>query len=109
MELKLLKLAIERLHDQVEQLNSEMQHMKQELATLQEKVPEPALEPNPSVITNLADEYMNIKEVQKTLGVCYNTLKNIVEKGHLKPIRINQRRIRYSKAEVINYLQSGGG
>jgi len=104
MELKLLKLAVERLYDQLEKLTSELDQLKQEMAELHQVMPESvAIIP---VSTSLADEYMDAKEVQRTLGVCYNTLRAIVGKGYIKPIRINQRRIRYSKADVIKYLQS---
>ena len=106
MEGKLLKLAIERLHDQVEQLNRDMRSIKEELEELKEqKVVRPTIELQP--VTK--DEYINTKEVQQLLGVCYNTLRRVVEEGHLKPVRINQRRVRYNKADVIRYLERGSG
>jgi len=105
MELKLLKLAVERLYDQVEKLNSELDMLKQEMAETRQVTPETVA--TVPVSTSFADEYMDAKEVQRTLGVCYNTLRKVVNDGHIKPIKINQRRIRYSKADVIKYLERG--
>lgn len=102
--MKLLKLAVERLHDQVEQLSLDLKSVKEELKELKEgKLVAPAAE----VQSNVKDEYINTKEVQQLLGVCYNTLRRVVEEGHLKPVRINQRRVRYNKADVIRYLERG--
>jgi hypothetical protein len=106
MEIKLLKLAIERLHDQVEQLSVEMGKVKEELAEIKKQNPQSFTHDKPTSM-NLEDEYINTKDVQQILGVCYNTLRKVVEDGYLKPIRINQRRVRYNKADVIRYLERG--
>jgi len=49
---------------------------------------------------------MDIKEVQTKLGICYNSLSKLVKQGILKPIRINQRRIRFLRKSVYEYIQS---
>jgi excisionase family DNA binding protein len=106
MEMKLLKLAVERLYDQVEKLNGEIAQLKHEMADLRDKQPAVNLTVPPTVML-VENEYLDTKEVQRMLGVCYNTLRKVVDDGHIKPIRINQRRVRYNKADVIRYLEHG--
>lgn len=65
MEIKLLKLAVERLYDQVEELSLELKSVQEELKELRErKLVAPAAE----VQSNIKDEYINTKEVQQLLG-----------------------------------------
>jgi len=96
----MVKLAIERMNEELERLKVVVQKQQEEIAELKKsKVIE-----TPEAVPVREDEFINTKDVQKILGVCYNTLRQIVQQGLLRPIRINQRRIRYSKAAVLNYL-----
>lgn len=104
MEITLIKLALERLNQELQEMKlivSQQQVIINEMQ--QDKITQSLLPPKPK-----EDEFINMSEVQKILGVCYNSLQKIIQKGLLTPIRINQRRIRFSKAEVLKYLQVGG-
>jgi hypothetical protein len=98
----MVRLAIERMNEELEKLKEQVERQQEEIKGLQ-KIASIA---SPEIITTKEDEFLDTKDVQKMLGVCYNTLSQIVRNGLLKPIRINQRRIRYSKISVLNYLHS---
>ncbi|MGV3632280.1 MAG: helix-turn-helix transcriptional regulator [Bacteroidota bacterium] len=104
MEITLIKLALERLHEEVETLKQVIKTQQDQISDLKSQTPQHVFE-TPKVVET---EYINMKEVQRILGICYNTLQKIIQKGLLRPIRINQRRIRYSKTEVMQYLAIGG-
>lgn len=104
MEITLIKLALERLYGEVETLKEVIKAQDDQIRQLKSQTPQLVFEA-PKI---LETEYINMKEVQRILGVCYNTLQKIIQKGLLRPIRINQRRIRYSKTEVMQYLAVGG-
>lgn len=55
------------------------------------------------------DVLMDTKEVLELLGISYNTLQAIVRKQLIKPIRINQRRVRYSRKGILAYINSMKG
>lgn len=105
MEIKIFQLALERLMTEVELLKKQNLELRNDFDQLRQnnninkteiiKVSEPKIE----------TELLDTKEVLKILGVCYNTLQAIIGKGGIKPIRINQRRIRYSKAQLIEYIE----
>jgi len=98
----MVKLAIERMNEELEKLKEVVQKQQEEIEELKKtKVVE-----TPEAVPIREDEFINTKDVQKILGVCYNTLRQIVQQGLLKPIRINQRRIRYSKRAVLSYLNA---
>lgn len=52
------------------------------------------------------DVLMDTKEVLELLGISYNTLQAIVRKELINPIRINQRRVRYSRKDILAYVNS---
>lgn len=104
VEIKLLKLAMERLIDQVGQLSTDLELLRSELSEMK-KSSLGATAVLPQVVTSSANEYIDIKEAQEILGVCYNSLRKIIDDGYIKPIRINQRRVRFNKADIIGYLQ----
>ena len=105
METKILQLAVNNLMDEVEKLKIELLTLKGELELLR-KTNQFACSPEYSQSEVKADELMNIKEVQSKLGICYNSLNKLVKQGILKPIRINQRRIRFSKLSIIRYIEA---
>lgn len=55
------------------------------------------------------DVLMDTKDVLELLGISYNTLQAIVRKQLISPIRINQRRVRYSKKGILAYINSMNG
>lgn len=52
------------------------------------------------------DVLMDTNEVLELLGISYNTLQAIVRKQLIHPIRINQRRVRYSRNGILTYVNS---
>lgn len=102
MELTMIKLAVERLYNEVEKLKSKNERLElevQELKTNQK------VDQSPVLNKKEEDELMDTKQVLKYLGVCYNTLQSIINKGFIQPIRINQRRIRFSKKSLYAYIR----
>lgn len=102
MDIKLIKMALERLHDEVEALKQKNVELEQAIQELK-KDKQPA--ETPLVVQKSEDELMDTKQVLKYLGVCYNTLQSIIKDGFINPIRINQRRIRFSKKSLQAYIQ----
>ena len=109
MNLTMIKLAVEKLYDDVEQLKLKNKALELQLKTLSES--SKLIKTDCKIIdgTSPQDELMNSKQVQKYLGICYNTLQTIIDKGLIKPIRVSQRRIRFTRRSIqayINHLQS---
>ena len=96
----MVKLAIERMNEELERLKGVVQRQQEEIEELKKTAPVVVQEPTLSK----EDEYLDSRDVQKILGVCYNTLQKIVKQGLITPIRINQRRFRYSKKSIFNYI-----
>ena len=90
MEAKLLELALNNLLDQYQKLKSEVAELREELQGLKNNAPIPVVESKPQ-----EDELLDLKEVQGLLGICYNSLKKLINKGKIKPVRINERRMRF--------------
>ena len=101
MEAKLLELALNNLLDQYQKLKSEVAELREELRGVKNNVSIPIIESKP-----VEDELLDLKQVQELLGICYNTLKKLITKGKIKPIRINERRVRFSRMSILNYIQS---
>ena len=100
MDAKLLELALNNLLDQYEKLKSEVAFLRDEVRGLKSSPLTPHIESKP-----LEDELLDLKQVQVLLGICYNSLKKLINKGKIKPIRINERRVRFSRISILNYIQ----
>ena len=98
----MVRLAIERMNEELEKLKEQVRKQQEEIEELRNTVPIAHSE----LVIQKEDEYLDSRDVQKILGVCYNTLQKIVKQGFIKPIRINQRRFRYSRRSVFAYLQN---
>ncbi len=99
----MIELAVESLRSQLNRLTKEVKELRAELVKVRNRK-EPIKEDKNS--EEKLDELLTTKKVQKILGVCYNTLqKNIVKKGLLVPKRLSARKIRYSKRELIAYIE----
>lgn len=98
MNIEILMLAIEKLRNEVKTLSESNQELRLELDELKNK------QKHNKKIEKEKDEFLSTKQVQELLGVCYNTLQKIVRKGLITPIRINQRRVIYSKKKLLEYL-----
>lgn len=103
MDIALIKLSLERLLDKVEGLEKQNRKLKKRIQRLENSDPEAsaACEPKQD-----HDTLIDTKEVLEILGVCYNTLRSIIKKNLIIPIKINRRRVKYSKQEVLDYIAS---
>lgn len=101
MDTKLLELALNNLLDQYHKLKGEVAELKEEIKGLKNSPSIPPVESKPN-----EDELLDLKQVQKLLGICYNSLKKLINKGLIKPIRINERRVRFSRISILNYIRS---
>lgn len=100
MELTLIKLSMERILEKVEILEERNHTLESRIAVLEaEGECQNSVDSAP-----LQDELLDTKEVLRILGISYNTLQVIVRKGMIKPIRINQRRIRFASGDIQNYI-----
>src|SRR4051812_31027924 len=103
MEARVLMMAFEKLSDDFEKLKGEMSRMRDELASVKARQFPESVNQVPRTVE---DELLDLKQVQTILGVCYNSLKKLIDKGLIKPIRINERRVRFSKLSILNYIHS---
>lgn len=99
MDQKLLELAFLKLSSDVEQQNKKIEKLEFEIEELKKgnSIEFKPIEP---------DELLNTKDVLLKLGICYNSLAKLIKDGLIKPIRINQRRIRFSKLSILNYIKN---
>ena len=104
IDIKIFQLAFERLIDEVEVLKEQNKQLRIEVDELKNNKP---IFRTIELKNTIPDTVLlDTKEVLQLLGVCYNTLQKIVGKGLLTPIKINQRRVRYSKVKLIEYLEN---
>jgi predicted DNA-binding transcriptional regulator AlpA len=104
MNLKLIELVLDGLASKIEIIEMRNSEMAERLEKLEAGTPSVPKEDCKEIA--LEDSLIDTKEVLEILGVCYNTLQTIVGKKLLNPIRISPRRIRYSKKDVLNYINS---
>lgn len=104
MDLTLIKLSLERLSEKVAELEQQNTKLKKRFKKM---VNQGLLNPVSSESKHeQTDELLDTKEVLKILGISYNTLREIVRKKFISPIRINQRRVRYSKQAIYAFIDS---
>lgn len=102
METKLIQLVLEKLSDEHEKLKEEVKELRSELKSLRASNSNPG---NSEVAHTEEDELLDYKEVQGMLGICYNSLKKLIDSGQIVPVRINERRIRFSKQSIFHYIK----
>ncbi len=100
---KLIELSLERLMQKVEWLEKRNEKLNERVKALQQNF-EGAVSTTKQEIRE--DVLMDTKEVLELLGISYNTLQAIVRKRLINPIRINQRRVRYSRKGILAYVNS---
>lgn len=91
-----MEWIVQGLRRELEALQTEVKILK---AQLNERKVEKVVETQ-----KVNDELIDTKEVLNYLGICYNTLQGVIRKGLLTPIRINQRRVKFSKQAVLEYV-----
>ncbi len=104
METKLLNLAVSRLSDELEKLKTEVVEFKNELSRFK------SIQPTSQVQNTVSTEsdknvLLDAKEVMLILGISFNTLFKLVKQGLIQRIKINERRIRYPKSAITDYIE----
>lgn len=107
MDLTLIKLTLEGLAQKLSNLESQNKKLFERL----DKIEQNAISSDSKHETapTKEDVLIDTKEVLKMLGISYNTLRAIIKNNLIFPIRINQRRIRYSKNAILAYIHSKKG
>jgi predicted DNA-binding transcriptional regulator AlpA len=90
------------MHQEVEELKMKYSTLEKKYLELEVSI---GMNRSHSVESKKTDELINTKEVLYYLGICNNTLQSIIKKGLLHPIRINKRRLRFSKNSIQEYLR----
>lgn len=105
METKLLSIAVLQLSNQHDKMLSEIEELKNEIKNLKaQSFVEQT--PQPEKVVEEKTMLLDAKEVQKILGISFNTLYKLVNQGLIKRIKINQRRVRYPRESVNEYIQN---
>ncbi|MBI1836433.1 MAG: helix-turn-helix domain-containing protein [Flavobacteriia bacterium] len=102
METKLLNLAVSRLSDELEKLKAEFEEYKKNNTSNKNEV----ILSQVHTSVSIKDELLDTDEVKTILGVCFNTLQKLVRGGLIKQIRISKRRIKYTKASILEFIKS---
>jgi predicted DNA-binding transcriptional regulator AlpA len=101
MDSKLLELAFLKLSEDLTKALTRIETLEGEVKILKQSNQNTSIEMKPVE----SDELLNTKEVMLKLGICYNSLAKLIKEGFIKPIRINQRRIRFTKSSILKYIQ----
>lgn len=97
-----MQLVLEKLSEEQEKLKKEIRELRSELIALKSTNSYQVT----SEFTSIKDdELLDYKDVQKMLGICYNSLKKLIDSGQIVPIRLNERRVRFSKQSILNYFK----
>jgi predicted DNA-binding transcriptional regulator AlpA len=92
------------MFEKVEHLESENVRLNERVLKLEKNTSSNVVQQ--SIEPFKEDVLLDTKEVLSILGVSYNTLRAIIKNKLIAPIRINQRRIRYSKKAIYAYIES---
>lgn len=95
MDLQTLIWIVEGMKSEISQLKSEIENLKSS------NVKAPKGESN-----HILDDLMTLKEVLVKLKMCNNTFQKFVRQGIVKPIRMSNRVIRYSRININELLLS---
>lgn len=57
--------------------------------------------------TNKKPKLISKKVVADILGTSTKTIDRYAERGHIKPIRFSQRKIRYDENQVLDFARNG--
>lgn len=99
----MIKLTIEGLVTKVTRLEKRNKKLSKRLDQMER---EEKKENQPAHAVETDDVLLNTSEVLKILGISYNTLRALNRRELILPIRINQRRVRYSKRAIYAYISA---
>lgn len=100
-----VKLAIERMNEEIERLKLTVKEQQLQIAQLQKHVrvqapPESVQQPQQQ-----QDELLDMQQVKRILNIGKNSLLKLVREGVLVAIKINRRAVRYSRVAVMEYIE----
>lgn len=101
----MIKLAFERMTQQLTEMTDRVNQLEKRCLQLEKQKQE-----NPiKTTTAMNDELVSVKVAKTILDVSRNTFLSMVSKGIFTPIRMNLRTIRYSRSEILSYIDQKRG
>ncbi|MNJ85751.1 Helix-turn-helix domain protein [compost metagenome] len=105
MELKLVLMAFEGLSKRVDDIMKENQSLKNEIRDLRKQIDlRPTESPVPVMESKSEDELLTLKSAISLLKVSRSGFIRMVNDGIFKPIKLNLRTLRYSRHDLLNFI-----
>jgi len=99
----MVRLAIERMNEEIEKLKLVVKEQQLQISQLQKRsTSQPVSEP---VIDRKEDELLDLQQVKKILNIGRNSLLKLVKEGVFKAIKLNRRTVRYSRQAIMDYIE----
>lgn len=102
-----VKLAIERMSEEIEKLKAQVREQQQRISQL-EKTGNRSV-PIETSSQKKEDELLNNQQVKRILNIGKNSLIKLVRDGILVQIRMNERTVRFSRAAIMEYIERKQG
>lgn len=105
MELKLVLMAFEGLSKRVDDIMKENQLLKNEIRDLRKQIDlRPTESPVPTTESKSEDELLTLKSAISLLKISRSGFIRMVNDGIFKPIKLNLRTLRYSRHDLLNFI-----
>ena len=102
-----VKLAIERMSEEIERLKQIVGEQQKRISELERnKNRNTVVEPE---TPKIEDELLNNEQVKSILKIGKNSLIKLVREGVLVAIRINERSVRFSRSAIMEYIRRKQG
>lgn len=103
-----VKLAIERMSEEIEKLKTQVNEQQRRIALLEKNGNRIAPIEQP-ISNKKEDELLNNQQVKRILNIGKNSLIKLVRDGVLVQIRMNERTVRFSRAAIMEYIERKQG
>jgi predicted DNA-binding transcriptional regulator AlpA len=103
-----VKLAIERMSEEIEKLKAQVNEQQKRIALLEKNGNRTTPIEQP-ISTKKEDELLNNQQVKRILNIGKNSLIKLVRDGILVQIRMNERTVRFSRAAIMEYIERKQG
>jgi hypothetical protein len=100
----MVKLAIERMNEELEKLKLVVKEQQLHIAHLQKRANSQPEKSEPAA-QRKEDELLDIQQVKRILNIGKNSLIKLVKEGVIIAIKINQRTVRYSRLAIMEYIE----
>lgn len=105
MELKLVLMAFEGLSKRVDDIMKENQSLKNEIRDLRKQIDlRPTESTAPAPESKSEDELLTLKSAISLLKISRSGFIRMVNDGIFKPIKLNLRTLRYSRHDLLNFI-----